>query len=340
MPAGIFLSVTLCWIPTCGDLLVQRAHSPMKFALSTCWNSHRHDDGYAMLAEVADLGYEYVELSHGIRISLVPGIIKAVEEGMIKVSSLHNFCPLPVGVMGAAPNLYEPTAAHHRERALWYNNTLRTIEFAERMHCDRIVMHCGKARLLWNNPGEKVHAAFEAAGGEASDALKAAREKGLSRLNRKKTGFMKRLRESCELIADRAKQAGVRMGIENREAFSELPLDADMADLLDDLKDLEVFGYWHDSGHAQLKERMGLLDHRQFLATLRPHLLGLHLHDVDEKNRDHRVPGTGVIDWSFIAEMIQPGDAVILELSPTLKKEQVVQAREFIVKTIPALTGK
>src|ERR1700757_3640615 len=64
------------------------------YSLSTCWNSHRHTDGRAMLREVRDLGFEYAELSHGTRISLVPGILEAVEAGEIKISTLHNFCPL------------------------------------------------------------------------------------------------------------------------------------------------------------------------------------------------------------------------------------------------------
>ena len=50
-----------------------------------------------MLKEMAGLGFEYVELSHGIRITLVPGILKAVEEGIVKVASCNNFCPLPNG---------------------------------------------------------------------------------------------------------------------------------------------------------------------------------------------------------------------------------------------------
>ena len=34
-----------------------------------------------MLQEMAGLGFEWVELSHGIKIVLVPGILKAVAEG-------------------------------------------------------------------------------------------------------------------------------------------------------------------------------------------------------------------------------------------------------------------
>ena len=51
-------------------------------------------DGYAMLEATAALGYEYVEISHSTPISAVGGILKAVEDGVVKVSSTHNFCPL------------------------------------------------------------------------------------------------------------------------------------------------------------------------------------------------------------------------------------------------------
>ena len=44
-----------------------------------------------MAKEIASLGFEYAELSHGIRITLVPGILRAVEEGVIKITSTHNF---------------------------------------------------------------------------------------------------------------------------------------------------------------------------------------------------------------------------------------------------------
>src|SRR6185436_11973724 len=76
---------------------LRRFHSrflPM-YSLSSCWNSNRHSDGRAMLREIRDLGFQYAELSHGIRISLLPGVLEAVDANEIKISTLHNFCPLP-----------------------------------------------------------------------------------------------------------------------------------------------------------------------------------------------------------------------------------------------------
>ena len=60
-----------------------------------------------MLEEIRALGFEFAELSHGVRMGLVPGLLDAVDGGLIRISTLHNFCPLPLGVEHAAPNIYQ-----------------------------------------------------------------------------------------------------------------------------------------------------------------------------------------------------------------------------------------
>jgi hypothetical protein len=117
------------------------------YSLSTCWNSARHTDGRAMLREIRELGFDYAELSHGIRLSLVPGILEAVKAGEIKISSLHNFCPLPVGVTGASPNLYEFSSARERDRQLAVKHTLNTLDFAQRVGAPLVVLHFGSMDL-------------------------------------------------------------------------------------------------------------------------------------------------------------------------------------------------
>src|SRR5882757_5986539 len=117
------------------------------YSFSSCWNSHRHTDGRAMLREIRDLGFEYAELSHGTRISLLPGIIEAVEAGEIKISSLHNFCPLPMGVNHSAPNLYRLTAEKNAERENAYRYTRKTIEMAARVKAPLVVLHYGSMEM-------------------------------------------------------------------------------------------------------------------------------------------------------------------------------------------------
>ena len=45
------------------------------YSLSTCWNAKRFTDGRAMLEEIRSMGFEYAELGHNTRISLLEGEI-------------------------------------------------------------------------------------------------------------------------------------------------------------------------------------------------------------------------------------------------------------------------
>ena len=57
------------------------------YSLSTCWNAHRHSDGRSLLREIRELGFDYAELSHNTRISLLPGILDGVDSGEMRISS-------------------------------------------------------------------------------------------------------------------------------------------------------------------------------------------------------------------------------------------------------------
>jgi len=117
------------------------------FAFSTCWNSQRHTDGRAMLNEIRALGFEFAELGHATRLSLLDGIKEAVAANEIKISSLHNFCPLPLGVQGEAPDCYLPSSRNERERDRAVRNTLRTIDWAANLGAKAVVLHLGRVKM-------------------------------------------------------------------------------------------------------------------------------------------------------------------------------------------------
>ena len=308
-----------------------------KIALSTCWCSHRHTDGYEMAREISEIGFRYVELSHGIRISLVPGILKALEEGIVEVVSVHNFCPLPTGIMGAAPNIYEPTSPDRIEREQWLRHTRRTIEFANRVGADRAVLHSGSVRFFWRHPDRVINRYLESRHpselkGDAT--YERLLEKILARMRAKERSFMERLKKSFGEVIPFAKENGVMLGVENREGVAELPLDGDLGGLLDEFNDSETLYYWHDSGHAQLKERMGIVTHEQLLLENNKRLIGFHLHDVNEQEMDHQPIGTGTIDFQMIRNFIRPEQVIVIELNPRLKAEAVIASRGYLNKLL------
>ena len=289
------------------------------YSLSTCWNSHRHTDGRDMLREIRDLGFEYAELSHGTRISLLPGILEAYEAGEIKFSSLHNFCPLPMGVNFAAPNLYKFSADRERERELAVRYTLKTLEFAARVQAPVVVVHLGSiemrdytdrlVEMLGRNEGES--AKYEA----LCDELIEKRE-------RRKLKAVAHMYETLRKILPEAERRGLKLGCENREALEEIPLEEDFPHLFRDLPS-SALGYWHDTGHAQIKDNLGFIDHAVHLETLREKLIGFHIHDVQFPGRDHCAPGTGMIDFAALKPFVKPEHVKVFEFNPNMPVEEL-----------------
>src|SRR3954464_15306266 len=116
-------------------------------SFSTCWNSSRHSDGAEMLREIQELGFDQIELGHGIRLSLVPGIQKMFDAGEIRFSSLHNFCPLPVEITRASPDCYKFSSSDDRERERAVRHTFQTIDFAVRLDAPYVVLHLGRTSI-------------------------------------------------------------------------------------------------------------------------------------------------------------------------------------------------
>ena len=299
-------------------------------ALSTAWCSQRHGDGFAMLREMADLGFTHAELSHGIRITLVDGILRAVEQGVIQVGSVHNFCPLPAGVTQAAPNLYEPSAIDGTEREQWVRQTKRSIDFAAKVRARVLVCHLGSAFFLWFNPVRKLQAylSVHPGAGRADDAkYQALLAKAVAKLRRRMGRFWDNTRDSISKVLDYAAEKHVILGFENREKFEELPVDADFPAFLAGLPAGAAAGYWHDTGHAEIKQDLGLLSQRQQLTENAGRLLGFHLHDVDAEGHDHQPVGSGRVDFAQISEFWRGYHMLVLELSPRATVEEVVASK-------------
>jgi len=287
------------------------------YSLSTCWNSSRHTDGRPMLREIRDLGFEYAELSHGIRLSLMPGIIDAVDAGEIKISTLHNFCPLPVGVTHAAPNLYEFSAERPRDRELAVRHTLKTFEFAARVKAPLVVLHLGSMDLKdytgkleeLLQRGGKGSPKLEKLVNEAADKRDAGREKAFERT-----------KETLRLLLPEAVKRGLKLGCENRQAVEELPLENDFNLFFKEMASPNLV-YWHDTGHAQIKENFGFIQHAFFLESLSDRVAGFHIHDVQFPARDHCAPGTGMIDFAALQPFVRPEHIKVFEFSSKVPVE-------------------
>lgn len=286
-----------------------------------------------MLREIADLGFTHAELSHGIRIVLVPGILRAVEEGMIKISSTHNFCPLPTGVTQAAPNLFEPSEREHKEHEQWLRHTKRSLDFAAQVKAKVCVLHLGSVKFWFFPPSRKLRAYLEShieATASGDVKYRQILRKASEQLRAKMPVAWKQVVASLGEINAYATERGIRLGCENREKFEELPIDDDFPSLFEALGEGTACGYWHDTGHAAIKVGMGLINHQDHLAKNASRLLGFHLHDVNAKGKDHQPIGAGHIDFEMISSFWRPEHLLTLELSPRVTVEEVVESKRRV----------
>lgn len=279
-----------------------------------------------MLLEIRGLGFEYAELSHGIRMSLLPGILDCVDAGEIKISTVHNFCPLPMGILHAAPNIFQFTTEDRRERENAWKHSLKTIETAQKVGAKLVVLHLGSMPLK-DYKTKLVH--LVKSGLMETRKFTKLQDEIMSKITRNKDYYQELASQFVTELADHAKEAGVLLGIENREAIHEIPIDADLYLMLKMINHPNV-RYWHDCGHAQIKENLGFIRHDMHLGSLSEYLAGFHIHDVQFPDKDHCTPGTGCIDFERLAPMVKSEHIKVFEFSPSMSEKDALAGIEKI----------
>ncbi len=288
-------------------------------AFSTCWNSARHTSGDAMLREIKELGFDLIELGHGIRLSLMPGIQQMFDAGEVHFSSLHNFCPLPVEVMQASPDCYQFSSIYPQERERAIKQTLQTIDFAARLGAPFVVLHLGEVRI-----------------GPVTDALISLVRKGkllsrefvhkkLQSIKKRESvadQYLERVKDALKRIVAHATEQNVKLGIEGRRGYEEIPSEREIPALLEEFKS-PLVGYWHDFGHIQIKENLTFLDHEEWLRTIGQRAFGCHVQDCVWPAQDHQPPFKGGVDLKKLVPLLANDCQFVWEMSPRKTAEEI-----------------
>jgi sugar phosphate isomerase/epimerase len=272
-----------------------------------------------MIQEILDLGFNTVELGHGIRLPLVEGILKMFEAGKVKISSLHNFCPLPPEIPRASPDCYQFSADRPAERDRAVRHTFKTIDFARRLGAEFVVLHLGSVPI-----GDYTDRLVRMAevGMRTSKAFVQAKLEAVKKREAKQEVPLRRSIECLKTIYEYAAERGVRLGIESRHSYEEMPSEREMLTVLDQFP-APTAGYWHDFGHVQVKHNLGFLDHVEWMQRVAPRLIGCHLHDTKWPGRDHMAPFTGDVEYDKLIPLIPHNTLFVFEMSPRRTAEEI-----------------
>lgn len=294
---------------------------------STCWNSHRHTDGATMCEEIRQLGFEAIEVSHGMPLSLLPGVLRAVESGRICVRGVHNFCPAPIEVKGDAPDAYRLTSHRESDRARAMRLTEETLMVAERLGARYVVLHMGSVEMMRGHAGTRELERMVRHGKVGTREYARRKSEIVRRRARVAALYYERARVALHSLADKAEKHGVILGVEGRSHMEQIPSEDEMMRLMQEFDEVPHVRYWHDFGHIQRKHNLLLLNHEQYLSKMRPWLYGAHVNDVGWPVRDHREPfyyRGGDVDFErLVPRYFTPDMPMSWELSGRVPAERI-----------------
>jgi sugar phosphate isomerase/epimerase len=263
------------------------------------WMQQRHQSLEEFFDAGRELGFDTFELSHQVTEEMV----QAARLSAGEFQGVHAPCPTNPRTRGA-----QVSSLDKEERALAVEAVAASIQLAEQIGAHVVVVHAGRVvlnpmletdlRALYNQ-GLKGTGEYDALIAELVEERKRQAERHLDAAL-----------WSLDRLANVADSAGVRLGLENRVHYYEIPLPDELDLLVRELAGPVAFCF--DTGHAYVLEELGFVSHDEWLSGFGDHLVGVHLHDVrvvrerpDPSEhmvlgtglQDHVVPSTGVVDF-------------------------------------------
>lgn len=247
----------------------------VKFALSTNWSNRRLNDGAAIADEAGELGFDSLELGFCTQPEQLPGFRSRMDS--MPITSVHAYCPVPVGAPSGHPELYQLCSQDENERALARMLLEKTFACAADLGASVVVFHAGYVGLS------------TLFGGLFTTARKLRRRRGQKLLDVFRREF-DRLRPSLE-------RKGLVLALENLPRLEGFPDLHEAKSLMVDLEGAPL-RLWFDTGHAMVRETRGWSEESTHVAAeLAPWICGMHINDVKGPHDDHREPGWGNVDF-------------------------------------------
>lgn len=334
------------------------------YGFSTCWNIRRADGIKAALEEIHSLGFDTIELN-GLSSEQSEEFLQATDAlNAFKIASLHNPCPKPkeerdrlifndnyfreaIDLVSKDPLL--------REKSILL--TQSTIDFAQALAAEVVILHLGIAEVGYV-PGQMRGWVIKH--GLGTEAYFARLNPLLEKRREKREDFWPELVDSLQRLDKYASAKGIKLGIENRSVFLQIPNLEELKFIFSQFGPQSSLGYWHDIGHAQLQEYLLIQSHEGLLQELKHWLLGIHIHDatinplnleqeVDimalgheeyvsylESGRlspmvkDHLAPSFGQVDYAMIKKYLRSETLRVMELRPSVSRDNILKGVIFL----------
>lgn len=275
----------------------------MMLSISTSWNDKQGLPWRDWFNQVKNFGLSALELGYMVNHAGLKEIEGLLPEFNFKVSSIHNFCPIPNDEPSCrhVSNYYRLSSLDSYERAKAIEWTKVCIDTACRVKAPVVVIHAGTL----DKEGDPANAFVQLyrEGKQASREFQKLRQDFIQFRRTQAAPFIEALENSLKQVMDYAQKNKIKIGLETRYYPNEIPNFEEIGYFLN-LFHRQGMYYWHDVGHAEINERLGLVNHLDFLKAYQDKMIGVHLHGM-KVARDHLAPFDGDMDLNKILPFIK-----------------------------------
>ena len=298
--------------------------SETALALSTMWGIGQFPSLADFFIAASVLGFGRFELNHAVNSAMLRGLNLNGRH----ITSIHEPCPADISTSALKDRNWLISAPDEDDRQRGVAATRRSIDLAHELGAQVVIVHPG--RVDNSEDLEKTVRGMYKQGASGDRAYVRARDQLAAARAAQAETNMRSVRRSVMEIAEYAARTGVRLGLENRYHYHEIPLPDELDELLN-MGCGDVVGYWHDVGHAQALESLGFGTHEEWLRRFAQRIIGVHLHDIVGLE-DHLAAGLGHLDWELVARYL-PKDALrTCEFQTCNSPQQVIAGVRLLVE--------
>jgi sugar phosphate isomerase/epimerase len=288
--------------------------------LSTSWNGPGSNPD-RLIEEHRSLGFRRLEAYAHFNPDALRALAEAARRCDVEIGSLHGPCPVPAS--GALGDWLASTSSTERTRSVDAHKA--SIDAAVAYGAKAIVIHLGNTGVISR---QRALLDIIARDGRLSDAHLQARDAAWQEREASKGPHLSAAIDSIRALGEHAQGSGVRLGLECRDAYNEIPSRDEMAEVLAACDGLPV-GYWHDAGHGAKLDYLGFLEHEELLRRYADRIVGMHIHDTLAA-RDHQAPGQGNTDFAMLGRYLREDTIRTLELSRSVSAAQITHALDVL----------
>lgn len=305
---------------------INNAHeSPVwNASLSTMWAMRNFERMEDFFETARRFGFGYLELNHQVSSTMLEGI----DLQRYRFSSVHEPCPADISVEELKAREWLVSALDEDNRRNGVEAVKRSIDLAHTLGVRVIVVHAGhvssdltlekKLRHMYDSGLSQTVEYLDIKNQMINERAALARPR------------LDAVHKSIQELLAYAQPLGIRLGLENRYHYPDIPTPDELESLLG-LADPEQLGFWYDIGHAQALDRLGLFPSQEWLDRFASRIIGVHFHDV-VGIEDHGAPGSGEVDFDQVNRHLPAGAIRTLELKPNITPEQVRNSLQFLTE--------